>query len=55
MTLRRENCEFGCTEVKFLGHVVSEPGVRPDSDKIAATVNMSSPTNRTGLEGSLVW
>ena len=32
--LKPEKCEFGATEVKFLGFIVNGGGVRTDPDKI---------------------
>ncbi|XP_054154595.1 uncharacterized protein LOC128953145 [Oppia nitens] len=29
-----EKCEFLCKEVKYLGHIVSSDGIKPDEDKI---------------------
>jgi hypothetical protein len=46
MTLRKEKCEFGCREVKFLGHIISGVGVKPDPDKIKAIVDMCAPTTK---------
>jgi hypothetical protein len=34
-------CEFHQTSVKFLGHVISNEGIRTDPDKL---VGMTSPT-----------
>lgn len=42
MTLKKEKCEFGVTEVKFLGHIVSPAGVQIDLDK-AKTISAISP------------
>jgi hypothetical protein len=47
MTLKKEKCEFGLPEVKFLGHVVSSEGVKLDPDKVKAICGMSPPTNKT--------
>jgi len=47
MTLRKEKCEFGCTEVKFLGHLISAMGIKPDPDKISAIMDMKKPSNKT--------
>lgn len=43
LTLNREKCEFSRREVKFLGHILSQDGVRSDPDKVAAIVNMEEP------------
>ena len=47
MTLRKEKCEFACTEVKFLGHIVSGRGFKPDPDKVKAINDMKPPTSKT--------
>ena len=43
MTLRKEKCEVGCTEVNFLGHLVSNFCIKPDPGKIKAIVEMKPP------------
>lgn len=45
ITLNLEKCELGRREVKFLGHIVSESGVRPDLDKTRAVLEMKEPSN----------
>ena len=36
-------------EVKFMGHVISSDGLKPDPDKIAAIENMPKPTSKQEL------
>ena len=48
-TLNAKKCEFQKTEMKFLGHIVSREGIRPDPDKTAALVNMEAPNNVSEL------
>ncbi len=43
--LNFSKCHLGQREVKFLGHIVSEEGFRPDSGNVEAIVNMKSPSN----------
>ncbi len=43
--LNLSKCSIGQREVKFLGHIVSEDGFRPDPRNIEAIVNMKPPTN----------
>ncbi len=38
-------CHIGRREVKFLGHIVSEEGFRPDPFIVEAIVNMKPLTN----------
>ena len=36
-------CNFAVTEVEYLGHIVSDKGIRPDPKKISAIVNYPQP------------
>lgn len=45
ITLNKDKCIFGVTEVKYLGHVINEEGVHIDKDRIDAIASMSSPVN----------
>ena len=47
--LGKEKCQFRQSEIKFLGSIISKDGVRPDPDKTAAIVGMSTPSNVTEL------
>ena len=49
VTLNREKCEFGLSEVKFVGHVVSGEGIRPDPDKSKAVAEFPIPESRKDL------
>ena len=53
MTLNAKKCRFGQQSVKFLGHVVSEEGVRPDPDRIKHILELPHPTNITELQSLL--
>lgn len=46
-------CEFGRQEVKFLGHIISAEGVKPDPDKTKAIQDMREPSNISGLRSFL--
>ena len=48
ITLSKKKYQFG-TKVKFAGYVLSEDGVAPDPDKIAAIQNFSTPENITDV------
>lgn len=43
-------CKIGLKEVKYLGHIFSKDGLKPDDDKIQAVLKMKSPTNVKELE-----
>ena len=43
MTLRKDKCEFGKNEIKFLGHIVGSDGIRADPSKIEAITEMKPP------------
>ena len=51
--IKLSKCEFEKNEVKFLGHLVGEHGVKVDPDKTAAVANWSPPTNLTSLRSFL--
>lgn len=38
-----EKCQFGLTEIRFLGHVINAQGIRADPDKIKAILEMPEP------------
>ena len=48
--LNLSKCKFEESEVSYLGHNLSEAGVKPDPNKIAAIVKMPEPTNKTELQ-----
>lgn len=43
LTVRRDKCNFCRTELKFLGYVVDEFGLRCDPDKVSAILNIPVP------------
>ena len=36
MKFKAKKCNFALAEVKFLGHIVTQKGVKPDPEKVAA-------------------
>ncbi|XP_039121357.1 uncharacterized protein LOC120258078 [Dioscorea cayenensis subsp. rotundata] len=46
-------CEFGCTKIGYLGHVISGDGVAVDQDKIQTIQDWPLPTSVKGLRGFL--
>lgn len=45
LKLRPEKCTFFQKEIAYLGHVVSETGIRTDPSKVAAVKDWPQPTN----------
>ena len=54
-TLNPEKCEFGRSELKFLGHVVNGDGIHADPDKTSAIREMAPPTNASELDDLWGW
>jgi Reverse transcriptase (RNA-dependent DNA polymerase) len=51
MILNLEKCQFFVTEVKFLGHIVSAEGIRPDPGNIAKVLEWPVPHMITDVRG----
>ena len=47
--MQPRKCHSGFTRLKFLGHIISELGVEPEWDKVAAIKELAAPTTVTGL------
>ena len=45
MTLNHDKCEVSETQLKFLGHIIDQSGVRADPAKTEAIIQMSAPQN----------
>lgn len=43
LKLNVKKCQFGMTRVKYLGHIVSSDGVRPDPDNVSKVQNYPVP------------
>ena len=53
LKLKMKKCDFLKQEVKYLGHLVSSAGVKPDPEKVSAIKNMQPPTNVKGVRSFL--
>ena len=49
LTLNREKCKFGVSEVTYLGHTINAEGISPDKKKIRAISEMP-PKDKKGVE-----
>ena len=49
VTLNKEKCEFRKSELKFLGHIINQHGIRADAEKTSAVANMKTPSTITEL------
>lgn len=45
LKLNKEKVRYKSQEIKFIGHIVSDKGIKPDSEKVQAVINMKSPCN----------
>ena len=45
LKLQHKKCQFLRKEVSYLGHQITEAGVRPDPQKVAAIERFPTPTN----------
>lgn len=49
LTIKPEKCHFGFRELRFLGHIVSAEGVRPDPEKITAVEMFPKPRDKKAI------
>ena len=45
-----DKCRFGIKEIKYVGHILSSEGVKPDNEKIEAIVHMPTPNCKGDIE-----
>lgn len=50
IVLNNDKKEVGLTELTFHGHTITDKGIKADSAKVDAIVNMPSPTDVTGVK-----
>ena len=53
LRLNRVKCPFCCTEVRYLGHIISEEGIRPDPEKVSVIMDMPPPNTLKKLTSFL--
>lgn len=50
LRLQPDKCEFLRKEVSYLGHTISEQGIKPDPNKISAVKNFPRPKNAKNIK-----
>ncbi|UYV67206.1 K02A2.6-like [Cordylochernes scorpioides] len=50
ITLNKEKCQFGVSNVTFLGHYIDEHGIKADEKKVKAIAEMKLPTDLHGVQ-----
>ena len=50
LKLNKSKVKLRKTEVKFMGHVISKEGLKPDPDKVTAIKNMPKPTSTSEVQ-----
>ena len=53
LRVKRSKCEFGKTQVEYLGHVLDEHGIHPSEDKVRAIQEAPAPANVKELQAFL--
>lgn len=53
LRLKRSKCEFGKTQLEYLGHVLGERGIHPAEDKVRAIQEAPAPINVRELQAFL--
>jgi Reverse transcriptase (RNA-dependent DNA polymerase). len=50
LVLQPDKCRFLCKEIGYLGHLISEEGIKPDPRKIAAVSQFPQPKGRKNVK-----
>ncbi|UYV80674.1 K02A2.6-like, partial [Cordylochernes scorpioides] len=50
ITLNKEKCQFGASNVTFLGHYIDEHGIKADEKKVKAIAEMKPPADLHGVQ-----
>lgn len=49
----QSKCKFGCTQIDYLGHIISGEGVAVDPEKVRCILDWPEPKNVKGVRGFL--
>ena len=50
LKLNKDKSRIKQKEISYLGHIISEDGIKPDPNKVAAIVDMKSPQSKEELQ-----
>ncbi len=50
LKLNKSKCKIRMTEISYIGHVLSEKGLKPDPEKVRAIQNMPAPEDKAALQ-----
>lgn len=50
LKLNRNKCKIRMTEIKYIGHILSAQGVKPDEEKIRAVTEIPPPQSKQELQ-----
>jgi transposase InsO family protein len=53
LKMEPDKCEFLNTKLSYLGHIVTNEGVKPDPDKVRAIIDFPTPRNTTDVRSFL--
>ena len=53
LAVKKEKCQFEQTQIKYLGHIICQNGVKMDSKKLKAMMEWSKPTTIKALRSFL--
>jgi len=53
LSVKTSKCHFFRQELKFLGHIISKEGIKPDPEKVQAVLDWTEPKNQTEVRGFL--
>ncbi|MCG7879290.1 MAG: RNase H-like domain-containing protein, partial [Candidatus Thiodiazotropha endolucinida] len=53
LTLNRDKCEFNKSELRFMGHILTQNGLKIDEHKVKAALETKEPTNATECKSFL--
>ncbi|MCG7876437.1 MAG: RNase H-like domain-containing protein [Candidatus Thiodiazotropha endolucinida] len=49
LTLNKDKCVIGVSSVTYIGHVLTQEGIKPDESKLKAISEMPAPTDKKGV------